>query len=102
MTGREVAATRLDVRVQPKARRNDVAVLADGGLKVWVTAAPEEGRANDAVIALFAKRMGLPKRRVRVVRGHTARDKVLEIKHMSREEVVIRMGARGTTSKEAE
>ena len=99
---RQVTSARLEVRVQPRARRNDVAVLADGRLKVWVTAAPEGGKANDSVIALLAKQLGVPKRRARIATGHTARDKVLEIEELGRDEVLMRLEAKGTTSKEAE
>jgi uncharacterized protein YggU (UPF0235/DUF167 family) len=71
---------RLTVRATPKASRNEIAGRrADGVLLVRVTAAPEDGRANAAVCALVAKALGVPKGAVRVVRGETARDKVLEV-----------------------
>jgi uncharacterized protein len=71
---------RLTVRATPKAGRDEIAGRrADGALLVRVTAAPEDGRANAAVCALVAKALGVPKRAVRVVRGETSRDKVLEV-----------------------
>lgn len=72
------------VRVAPRARSNRIEGLANdaqGGaaLKVAVTAAPEDGRANDAVIALLAKSWKIPKSSFRVVQGATARHKILHI-----------------------
>lgn len=62
----------IDIKVQPKARRNSIEI--DG---VRVTAAPEKGKANEAVIALMAKQLEIAKGRVKVVRGHKARNKRL-------------------------
>ena len=71
----------LDIRVQPRASRN--AVEIDGErITVRVTAVPESGKANDAVVALLAKRLGVPKRSVQIVRGHKSRDKRISIDGM--------------------
>lgn len=71
---------RLIVRATPKAGRNEIAGRrADGALLVHVTAAPEDGKANSAVCALLAKALGVPKSAVRVLRGETSRDKVIEV-----------------------
>lgn len=75
---------RLAVRVTPKGGRDAVdgwTVDAAGRplLKVRVAAAASEGEANAAVVALIAKALGRPKSAVRLVAGHTARAKRLEI-----------------------
>ena len=71
----------LDIRVQSRASRN--AVEIDGErITVRVTAAPESGKANDAVVSLLAKRLGVPKRSVQIVRGHKSRDKRISIDGM--------------------
>ena len=44
-----------------------------------VNAPPVDGRANDALCALIARRTGVPPSRVRVLRGHTSRDKVVAV-----------------------
>jgi len=44
-------------------------------LRVSVTAAPEEGKANRAVIGLLATTLGLPASSISLVRGATSRDK---------------------------
>jgi uncharacterized protein YggU (UPF0235/DUF167 family) len=51
----------------------------EGALVVRVTAPPVDGRANDALCTLIAKRLGIPPSRVRLARGHTSRDKFLRI-----------------------
>ena len=73
---------RLAVRLQPGAGRSAVGApeaRADGGvaLRAWVTAAPEGGKANAALIALLAKTWRLPKGSFEIVSGRTGRDKTL-------------------------
>lgn len=71
------------VRVTPKsgAERLIVARGADGAevIRVHVTAAPEDGKANKAVIALLAKALGVPRSALSVAQGATARDKLIRI-----------------------
>lgn len=73
---------RIAVRVQPRARRDEIAGERDGALLVRVTAPPVEGKANDAVRRLLAKRLGIAPGRVSVVRGGSSRDKLVEIDGM--------------------
>jgi uncharacterized protein YggU (UPF0235/DUF167 family) len=73
---------RLAVRLQPGAGKSAVGgpvTRADGGevLRAWVTAAPEGGKANAALIALLAKTWRLPKGAFEIVGGHTGRNKTL-------------------------
>jgi len=75
---------RVRLRVQPRARRNRIDGLvaeADGGvaLKVAVTAPPEDGKANAAVIALLARAWDLPKSAFTVVVGATDRRKIIHL-----------------------
>lgn len=83
----------LEVAVQPRARRNSVEVVDGAKLRVWVTAAPEGGKANDAVVELLSKRLGVPKGSVRIVRGQRARNKLLSIEALSPKEVLDRLSA---------
>lgn len=69
----------LDVRVIPRAARDELAGVRDGRLLVRVSAPPVDGKANAAVCALLAKAAGIPKGAVSVVRGETARDKRVRI-----------------------
>ena len=73
----------LVVRVQPRARRNEVVAQADGVFRVRVTAAPEGGEANRAVIALLADALGVAPSRIALVRGAASRDKLFRIERGS-------------------
>lgn len=73
------------VRVFPRSNRNDLTCEADG-LSVRLTAPPVEGAANEALIALLAERLRLPKRAVCLARGAAGRQKLLEITGLSAEE----------------
>jgi uncharacterized protein len=78
---------RIAVRVQPRSSKNEIAGERDGVLIVRVTALPVEGKANDAVRRLLAKRLGVAPGRVSVVRGATGRDKLVEIDGVDAEAV---------------
>ncbi len=67
------------VHVTPKSGRDEVAGWRGSELAVRVTAAPEGGKANAAVCRVVASALGVPKSSVSVVRGDTARHKVLDI-----------------------
>ena len=81
---------RVRLKVTPKAKHNQIGGLLDepdGGkaLKVAVTAAPEDGKANAALIALLAKEWGVAKSAISVVSGATDRRKLVEIRGPSQE-----------------
>jgi uncharacterized protein len=72
----------LQVRLTPRSSRDaleGVEVLADGAcvLKARVRAVPEDGKANDALIALVAKSLKTPASRIRIASGATSRHKSL-------------------------
>lgn len=72
------------MRVSPKASRDAIGpMVADGQgnavLKVAVTAAPEDGKANRAVAKLLARAWRLPKSSVEIISGETARAKTIRI-----------------------
>lgn len=60
-------------------------------IKVWVTASPTDGQANEAVCQTVAKALKVPPSSVSVKRGHTAREKVLLIEGLSSEELEQRL-----------
>jgi uncharacterized protein len=68
----------VDIKVTPKAAANKI--KNDNGLiRVYVTTAPEDGKANKAVIKMLAKHYGVSQSAVRIIRGATARTKTVEI-----------------------
>ena len=87
---------KIDVRVQPKASRNQVDGFEDGTLRLRVTAPPADGKANTGVIALLAKTLGVSRSRLEIVRGHSSRNKVVSIATLSEQEVRRRIEAEVT------
>jgi uncharacterized protein (TIGR00251 family) len=67
------------VRLQPRARRDEVVGEREGRVVVRVTAPPVDGKANDALCRLIAKAAGVAPSRVAVIKGHTAREKVVRV-----------------------
>jgi len=82
------------VRVQPRARRDEIVGERAGAVLVRVTAPPVEGKANAALCRLLAKRLGLPRGKVAIVRGGSARDKLVEIDGLEAEEVRRKLAVR--------
>ena len=89
------ASTRLRLRVSPGAARPGVAGRYGDGWKVRVAEAPERGRANDAVLALLARTLDVPRSSLTLVSGHGARDKVVELDGLDHDEVERRLASAG-------
>ena len=79
------------VRVQPRASRDELVGERNGALVVRTTAPPAEGRANDALRRLVAKAAGIAPSRAVLVRGETARDKLLRLEGLSAAEAARRL-----------
>jgi uncharacterized protein len=77
----------LNVRLQPRARKNEVAGERGEVVTVRVTAPPVDGKANEALCRLVAKRAGVARGAVTIVRGGRSRDKVVRVEGRSREEL---------------
>ena len=75
---RGAAGVTVDLRVQPRARRT-VLENSHGTLKAAVTAPPEGGKANDAVIALLAQTWRLPESSFGIVKGASTRTKTVSV-----------------------
>jgi hypothetical protein len=78
----------LSVRVQPKCSADRIVGEHGGALKVSVTAAPEKGKANAAVIAFLSEKLAVPKSAIEIVRGETSRVKTVRIRGMTRESLL--------------
>jgi uncharacterized protein (TIGR00251 family) len=84
---------RLKVKVVPGASTHTIVGWLGEVLKVRVTAAPEKGRANAAVIGLIARDLGVPGHAVNIVTGHTSSLKLLEIEGLSAKDLNGRLEA---------
>ena len=81
----------LPVRVQPRAGRNEVVGWQGPSLRVRITAAPEAGQANRAVVGLLAETFGVPRSAVLLVRGAQSRDKLFRVGGHSLDELRARL-----------
>ncbi|RJQ54130.1 MAG: DUF167 domain-containing protein [Actinobacteria bacterium] len=94
MTGSDVPV-RLDIVVQPRSSRSEVAGTVGGALKVRVNAPPAEGKANEESVKVLADFFDVPKSSVRVIAGATSRRKVVEIAGIDAREAAHRLGGLG-------
>ena len=79
------------VRVVPRASRNEIVGVHGDALKVRLTAPPVGGRANEALIAFLAKRLGVRKSQVEIVAGATSRRKLIRVIGLLAQEVEERL-----------
>jgi hypothetical protein len=77
----------LDLYVQPKASRTQVAGLHDNAIKIRITSPPVEGKANAQVTAFIAKLLKIPKSAVTLQSGRQSRCKRIEITGINPDEV---------------
>jgi uncharacterized protein (TIGR00251 family) len=89
------ASIRVHVHVQPRASRSEVVGTHGAALKVRLLAPPVDGAANDALVTLLAKELGVSRRDVRIVQGATSRAKVVEIEGTTAD-AVRALAAHGT------
>lgn len=87
--------TRLAVKAQPGARKNEIAGYRGEALLVRVTAAPEGGKANEVIIETLAEALSIAKSRITLVRGKTSRQKIFDIDGLDLAEVKRRLADRG-------
>ena len=83
----------LPVRAQPGARKVGVLGGHGGALKVAVTAPPQDGRANQALVEALRDLLGLKRSQVELVSGQTSRDKKFLVRGLTRQELADRMAA---------
>ncbi|MFH0890847.1 MAG: DUF167 domain-containing protein [Candidatus Liptonbacteria bacterium] len=70
---------RIKVRIKPSSRVEEVAELPGGALKISVREPAREGGANEAVVRAVATHFKTPPSRVKIIRGHKGRNKILEV-----------------------
>jgi len=81
---------KIAVRVYPNAARNEVVGFVGELLQVRVSAPPVKGKANEELIAFLSKVLGISKSKIGIIRGHTARNKVIAIDGLSQEDTMKR------------
>jgi len=82
------AAVILAVRVQPRASKDEIAGVMAGALKVRLRAPALEDRANEALCEFLAELLKTPKAAVRILSGHHSRSKRVEVRGVTRQQVL--------------
>ena len=67
--------TMIDILVQPRASKTEIAGVHDGALRIRIAAPPVDGAANDAVVEFLAKRLRIRKTDIEIVSGSSGRRK---------------------------
>jgi uncharacterized protein len=82
-----MSSAEITVRLQPRARANEIVGERDGVLLARVTAPPLQGRANEALRRLIAARARVGIQRVEIVRGAAHRQKVIRVHGLATEQL---------------
>lgn len=82
----------LAVRLQPRASRDEIVGEREGRVVIRVTAPPVDGRANEALCRLIAKAAGVAPSKVAVIKGQTAREKVVRVEGIDSERLRAALG----------
>jgi len=69
----------LKVKVKPRSKKESVKEISETELEVRVSAPPERGKANSRLIEILSKHFGVPKSKIRIVKGETSREKLVEV-----------------------
>jgi hypothetical protein len=82
------------VIVVPRSSRNQIEAKEAGVYKIWITAPPVEGKANKALIGLLVKKLGVPKKNLKIISGTKSRSKTIGVTGLSIRDVekLIRSG----------
>lgn len=79
------------IQVQPRASKSEIVGLHGDALKIRLAAPPVDGAANEALIAFLSRQLDIPKSRITLVAGASARAKTVAIEGISAETVVRRL-----------
>lgn len=83
--------TILAIRIQPGSAQTTVAGRYGDVIKIRVSAAPERGKANAALIAFLSRQLGVNKDAIDILHGHTSRNKTVTIEGLEEAEVLRRL-----------
>ncbi|MFH0856921.1 MAG: DUF167 domain-containing protein [bacterium] len=70
----------INIKVIPRAKRNEVIKIDENNYRVRLTAAPVDGKANDALIKILSEYFKVSKSGIRIIRGERGREKTIEIR----------------------
>jgi len=79
------------VKLQPRASKNEIRAPLGDELKIMVTAPPVDAAANAALVKLLAEKLGCPRGKVELIRGHTSRHKTIMLHGFKPEDVLLKI-----------
>jgi uncharacterized protein (TIGR00251 family) len=91
LTSTRDGAVRIEVQAKPRAKASRVAGVREGALVVQLAAPPVDGAANADLVDTLAEALSVPRRDVALVRGETARAKLVEVRGLGEDEVRARL-----------
>ena len=83
----QAGSVTLTVRVIPRASRSGIVGEYDGAVKVRLSSPPVDGAANEELIKLFAKELGVARSEIEILSGHTSKTKQIRITGVPAEEL---------------
>ncbi len=90
--GERSGGVRLTVRVKPRASKSGVAGVKAGALVVSLRAPPVEGAANDELVEVLAKALGVRRSDVSIASGASSKNKLVDVRGLGPNEVRARLG----------
>ena len=90
ITGQPDGVT-LAIKLQPRASKNEIGDPQGPELRIRVAAPPVDAAANEALLRLLADTLDCPRGKVELVRGHTARHKVVKVYGLAPAEIVAKL-----------
>ena len=83
--------TEIKVKLQPRASSSQILGFRGDVLQARVTPPPVKGKANEALLELLAKALGVSKSGIKVIRGHTIRHKLIAVDGLSQDDLLSRL-----------
>jgi len=83
--------TKISVRVHPNAAANELMDFSNRILQVKVAAPLVKGKANRELVAFLSQLLDIAKSKIRIIKGHYTRNKVITIDSISHQEIIRRL-----------
>lgn len=79
------------VIVIPRSSRSVITRDEEGRVRVYLNSPPADGRANEELVRLFSRMLGIAKSRIHIEKGERGRNKLLSIEGMTKDEILDRI-----------
>jgi uncharacterized protein len=69
----------IPLRIQPRASKNEVVAMENGGIKIRLTAPPVDNAANEALVKFLSQLFSVARSQIEIISGHTSREKIVQV-----------------------